>query len=66
MDSILEQQGYRLMLSQDGHYTDWIHRLDLASLPGWTDCTDMDDEAFERLVAERQNATARLVGVTVH
>jgi len=62
----LEQQGYRFLLSQDGHHADWIHPLEVATRPGWTDCTCMDDEELQRLIAERQDASARLIGITVH
>jgi hypothetical protein len=62
----LEQQGYRFLLSEDGHHADWIHPLELATRPGWTDCTQLNDEQLQLLIAERQNASARLVGVTLH
>jgi hypothetical protein len=60
------QQGYRIMLSPDGHFSACCTPLEAVSHPGWTDCTDLSDEAFQRLISERQLESVRLVGVTVH
>jgi hypothetical protein len=55
----LKAAGQRFLLSQDGIGAAWVHPLELSDprYEGWTDCTDMDDEAFERLVVERQHNT---------
>jgi hypothetical protein len=66
MSITLAQQGYRLLLSQDGYHADWLTPLEVASHPNWTDCTSMSEDEFQQLIAERQSASARLVGVTVH
>jgi hypothetical protein len=54
-------QTSRLLVSPNGATAAWIHPLDLTTghypqYDGWTDCTDMDDEAFERFVVGLQQA----------
>ena len=50
----LKQADHRFMVSPDGQQADWIHPAEVATrAPGWTDCTDMDDMAFELLMRER-------------
>ena len=51
----------RLFVSPCGKSAVWIHPLDLQTghferYADWTDCTDMDDEAFERFVVGLQQA----------
>lgn len=51
----------RLLVSPNGQGAVWMHPLDLttgfyAKYDGWVDCTDMDDEAFERFVVGLQQA----------
>lgn len=59
-------QDQRFMMSPDGMQADWIHPLEIATrAPGWIDCTDLDDEEFQRLITERQAARPRIVGVAV-
>jgi hypothetical protein len=49
--------SHRFLLSPDGNDATWVHPLDPKNPKhaDWTDCTDMDDEAFQRLVCERQS-----------
>lgn len=55
----LKAAGQRFLLAQDGIGAAWVHPLELANprYEGWTDCTDMSDELFQRLIAERQHNT---------
>jgi hypothetical protein len=44
----------RFMVSPDGQQADWIHPTEIPTrAPDWTDCTDLDDTAFEILMRER-------------
>jgi hypothetical protein len=61
--SFLKTTGHRFLVSPDGMNADWIHPLELVSRPGWTDCTDMSDEDFQNLVAERQAVRPYIVGI---
>jgi hypothetical protein len=55
----------RFMLSPDGVGAAWVHPLEVATrCPGWTDVTDLSDEAFQRLVCERQSQP-RIVSLAV-
>lgn len=50
-------QDQRFMLSPDGQTGDWFHLLEIEKrCPDWTDCTDMSDELFQRIVTERIHA----------
>ncbi|HAV37430.1 MAG TPA: hypothetical protein DCX52_13940 [Massilia sp.] len=47
----------RFMVSPDGRDADWMHPTEIATrAPGWTDCTDMDDVAFDIFMRERLEA----------
>jgi hypothetical protein len=51
--SNLKNDGYRFMVSLDGQVGNWIHPLEVATqAPGWHDCTDMDDVAFDLFIAD--------------
>ena len=50
----LAGQGFRFVF-QDGRYV-WRHALEVK--PGAIDCSDMDDEAFERFVSKHQEVAA--------
>lgn len=51
----------RLLVSPNGQGAVWMHQGDLTTgfypqYADWTDCTDMDDETFERFVVGLQQA----------
>lgn len=55
---------HRFMLSPDGQQADWVHPLEVATrCPDWTDCTDMDDEQFQRVVSERQAVRPHIISL---
>lgn len=58
-------QPRRFLISADGVFLEQVAPTDLANYPGWTDCTDMDDEQFQRLVAERQAVRPYIVSVSI-
>jgi hypothetical protein len=51
--------GARLLISPDGMRGARVHQLDAPNplYAGWTDLTDLDDDAFHRVVVDRQLAT---------
>jgi hypothetical protein len=63
--SFLKAQGQRFLLSPCGQTGKWVSPLELASRPGWIDCTDMDDEQFQKVIAERLANRPYIVGMTV-
>jgi len=52
-------QQYRLLVSPDGMRGVTVHPLDAPNplYAGWTDLTDLDDNAFHLVVAGRQMVT---------
>jgi hypothetical protein len=52
----------RLLVSPDGMRGANVHKLDVPNpmYVGWTDCTDLNDEQFHKLVAGRQLAALAL------
>jgi hypothetical protein len=67
MSSTATTQQRRFLVSPDGMLADWVHPLDPKQPrhEGWIDCTDMDGEALQRFIAERQATRPRIVGVKV-
>jgi len=57
--------GQRFMVSPCGNFGQHVSPADLVNYPGWTDCTDMSDEAFQCFVAERQAVRPYIVGLAV-
>ena len=48
----------RFFLHTDGVHSKWAHENERQT-ECWTDCTDMDDGAFEALVIDRQGIRDR-------
>lgn len=48
--------GFRFMVSPDRFRSAWVHPAEIPTkTPGWIDCTDMDDDEFDRFMKGPQN-----------
>jgi hypothetical protein len=58
MSTTLKHDGYHFLVSPDRAKSAWVHPLDkaLPKYAGWTDCTDMSEDEFDRFIAEDQAA----------
>lgn len=56
---------HRCLVSADGVFLSYVKPADVASFPGFIDCTDMDDDEFQKFIAERQAERPYIVGLSM-